>query len=194
MNKAMDLEQVITTRRTVYQFDDRSVDREVLTRCLNAAIWAPNHKLTQPWRFYIPAQQLHRKLSYIYAENRANKRAEPGSEAYDQIHEQACKKFMRVPQLVFVGQEQQQDETLRQEDYAACACAIQNFQLMAWYQGLGVQWSTGPMLQDPQTYQALQIDAQQVKLIGLLYVGYPNKDCLSNQRRKPLDQVCFYYD
>jgi nitroreductase len=56
------------------------------------------------------------------------------------------------------------------EEYAAVACAIQNFQLALWSQGVGCQWSTGPIINDPETCQLLQTDCE---LVAALYIGYP---------------------
>ena len=49
--RRMDVIEAIRTRRTVKAFRPDPVPREQLERILGAARWAPNHRLTQPWRF-----------------------------------------------------------------------------------------------------------------------------------------------
>lgn len=182
--------QLVRQRRTIHQFENQAIDQNHIDQCLEAAIWAPNHGLTQPWRFFVIGQQSHAQLVDIYARTRADKRAEAGTEQYQTIYQKACEKFKAIPQVVLVGQQQTTNATQSKEDYAACACAIQNFQLMAWELGLGVQWSTGPIIQDPQTYQLIGTFDQDIELIGVLYIGYPA--CVPNQLRKPIEAVTQY--
>ncbi|BCN92245.1 nitroreductase [Thiomicrorhabdus immobilis] len=190
---------LIKSRRTCYQFLDKEIyplDDTKLNNCLQAAIWAPNHKLTQPWQFYVVGEKLKNRLAEVYADNRASKKSQTDTECYAGFYQKALEKFMAIPQVILVGQVLAQDSTVRQEDYAACACAIQNFQLMAWQQKIGVQWSTGPIINDPRTYQNLSIEPSQIQLIGALYLGNIEENCqLKNQsKRKTVEEVTFYLD
>lgn len=178
-------------RRTVYQFIDQKVESNKLNQCLEAAIWAPNHGLTQPWRFYVIGDQTQQALTQLYAKLRADKRAIAGSEEHNAIYLKACERFMANPQIVIVGQVCSLDSVKSKEDYAACACAIQNFQLAAWEQGLGVQWSTGPIINHEKTYQILGLDPAEIELIGILYMGYPQ--CVPESQRLPVSQVLSTY-
>src|SRR5919205_584537 len=47
------LESVITERRSIKQFLPTPVPRSLITRLLDLAVWAPNHRLTEPWRIYV---------------------------------------------------------------------------------------------------------------------------------------------
>jgi len=195
MTDAEQLLQLIQSRRTCYQFSDKStspVSHDDLRHCLTAAIWAPNHKLTEPWRFWVLSEAQQNQLASVYAELRASRRAEKGTEAFETIYQQAVQKFNAMPKIVLVGQVLADDAVVRKEDYAACSCAIQNLQLMAWKLGIGVQWSTGPILQDQVTYQQIGASPSQIELIGALYMGNLKGDCSSsNGKRKPLEEVVF---
>lgn len=188
-----DLQNLIASRRTCYLFNPKEtmpLKDDAVYRCLNAAIWAPNHKLTQPWRFWVLGAQSQSELAEVYAQLRADKRAQPQSEAHQSIYQAAIEKFHKFPRIVLVGQVLDGDEVRRKEDYAACACAIQNLQLVAWQQGIGVQWSTGPILQSDFTYQMLGESKDKVELIGALYMGYLKGDCnTQNAKRKPVEEV-----
>ena len=179
-------------RRTIYQFTSQPVEAAKLTHCLEAAIWAPNHGLTQPWRFYVIGNDTKHRLTQVYATNRAAKRAQVNTLEYNDIYAKACERFIANPQILLVGQQRTDNTIQSKEDYAACACAIQNFQLAAWEQGIGVQWSSGPILNDEQTYQILGLDSQQIELIGILYMGYAQ--CIPNSTRKPLTEVVTYFN
>ncbi len=192
----------IQSRRTCYQFlekTDNPVHLKSIQMCLNAAIYAPNHKLTQPWRFCLAGEDTQRQLAHIYADNRALKntqiltkeRLSKAEVNYDCFYQKAFDKFMAIPSVILVGQQVSMNEVVYKEDYAACACAIQNFQLMAWSLDIGVQWSTGPIISDQRTYDLLEIKRENIELIGALYLGHIDEGCLPNKelKRKPLNEV-----
>lgn len=192
------LKELIQARRTCYQFADAEnfpVSDHTLYECLEAARWAPNHKLTQPWRFLIVGKQAKREMAHIYADNRALRKAQQGDEQYQIFYEKAFDKFIAIPKVVLIGQVLNQNLITQKEDYAACACAIQNFQLMAWSLQVGVQWSTGPIISDPRTYQYLTIDSKQTEIIGALYLGHLKEDCQNqNVKREPLEHFIIHLD
>ncbi|QCU89153.1 nitroreductase family protein [Thiomicrorhabdus sediminis] len=184
----------ILSRRTCYQFIDKALDKEQLNQCIQAAISAPNHKLTQPWFFYIVGDQTAQSLSHIYADNRAKKKAGDDLDCYQIMYDKAIAKYNAIPQVVLITQNLADDEVTRQEDYAACSCAIQNMQLMAWSLNIGMQWSTGPIINDERTYQLLSIDSSKQQIIGAIYMGYTELDCQAKNplKRKSVDQVSRY--
>src|SRR5919198_999884 len=49
----MDLEQAIRTRRTHKAYRPEPVERATLDELFELARWAPNHHLTNPWRFRV---------------------------------------------------------------------------------------------------------------------------------------------
>ena len=103
---------------------------------------------------------------------------------------------MAIPKVVLVGQILSRCETTQKEDYAACACAIQNFQLMAWQQTMGVQWSSGPIISDSRTYKELELQRTDIEIIGALYLGNIDDQCQpkSLPKRKTLEEITVYLD
>ena len=197
MNQTL-LFECIKSRRTCYQFLEKQcfpVASDAIQMCLEAAIHAPNHKLTQPWLFWVLSESMQTKLAHIYANNRALKNSqtskEKNREVYQKLYQKAFDKFEAIPQVILVGQVLVEDSLIQKEDYAACACAIQNFQLMAWSLQIGVQWSTGPILSDQESYDLLGITKQKIELIGALYLGQIDESCVPSKlvKRKPLNEV-----
>ena len=47
----MDLDSAIRARRTHKQYGSEPVSEAVVRELVEIARWAPNHKLTNPWRF-----------------------------------------------------------------------------------------------------------------------------------------------
>jgi nitroreductase len=160
----MELYETLRSRRTIKDFKPDRVPDEALDRALSAGIWAQNHRLTEPWRFIVLGPDTHRALAAI-----------------DQ-------KLATKPAIVAVTYRLSDDASQRREDYAATCCAIQNIQLAAWADGLGMQWSTGRTSQLPETHTLLGINADEEELVGLLYFGYP-ANVPKAQPRKPLEEV-----
>ena len=65
------------------------------------------------------------------------------------------------------------DALRAKEDYAAACCAIHNILLTAWERGIGMQWSTSGLINDPESLELLQISPVEEEIIGFLYTGYP---------------------
>ena len=90
--------------------------------------------------------------------------------------------------MVAVSQRLSGPAAQQREDYAAVACAIQNIQLAAWAEGIGMQWSSGKIIALPQTYEVLNIPAGEEEIVGLLFFGYP-ASIPAAPARKPLAAV-----
>ena len=180
----------IFNRQTIYNFTPQPVPDEAISACLKAAILAPNHRLTQPWRFFILGKTSQKALAQVYAQMRAEKKAQKGAD-FNQAWSKAYKRFMGFPQVVLVGQAIDKDE-IDLEDYAAVVCAIENFMLCAWEKGLGVQWSSGPLLQSKILTQITGCAPNKMHWVGLFYIGYPAGDIPPRPARKPLSEVVTY--
>ena len=49
----MSILEVIQSRRTVKKFKSDRIEREMYTKWLEAASYAPNHRMTEPWEILI---------------------------------------------------------------------------------------------------------------------------------------------
>jgi len=198
MNES-DVFNLIKSRRTCYKFlnaEQFPVQSKDVIKAVEAATFAPNHKMTQPWRFFVLGPDMTQKLSEIYADNRAQKKSKGDPSLYACLYEKAIHKFCTIPTIVMVAQVRQEDPITEKEDYAACSCAIQNFKLMAWQLKMGVQWSSGPIINDIRTYDLLSIDPDLFTLIGALYIGNIDDSCVPKTDKKllDLDEVCAFLE
>ena len=184
----MDVLEAIRTRRTIFQFKPDPVPMEVLEKICGYGIWAPNHHLTNPWRFTVLGEEMKEKLGRRYAEIQREKCADGvGEEIRKKAGEGGYNKFMSKPTIVAVSCLQEGDEQQKREDYAATCCAMMNVQLAAWNEGVGMQWSTGPITMEEETYRLLGVDPEREYIIGFFYTGYP--ETVLNKERKPLSDV-----
>lgn len=184
----MDVIEAIRTRRTIASFLPDAVPAKDLERILANGVWAPNHHLTEPWRFAILGPETQRLLAERYAEWRMEKAPIEDVARRTRIREDSRRKFLSIPTIVAVAALQEGDQKRRREDYAAVCCAIQNVQLAAWSEGVGVKWSTSGVTTDPLTYDLLGFDPERFDIVAFLYIGYPAAVPV-RERKTPLDQI-----
>ena len=173
----MELSTALFGRRTIKDFKTDPVPADALERALTAGLWAQNHKLTEPWRFTVLGPETHRRLAGAFVGSQP-----PAARA------DAEAKILSKPLVVAVSQRLGGDPLQEREDYGAIACAVQNIQLAAWAEGLGMQWSSGKVIRLPAVYELLGIDREAEEIVGLLFFGYPARTPAAPPRR-PLSEV-----
>ena len=184
----MNLQEALLSRRTVYRFEARDVPPSVLSAAFEAARWAPCHKHTNPWRFYELGPQIREKLLPLTTSLAKQKAAGLPPAQVEKGVAKAIGKIRDVPVLVAVTSARSVDDAFREkEDYAATTCAIHNWVLSLWGEGVGAQWSTGKITRHEATYEVLGIDPLREELVGFLKAGYPTK--VPSPPKKTLQEV-----
>lgn len=170
----------LARRRSAKTFADRAPSRDLVARLIEAATWAPNHRLTEPWRFVVLAGEERRRFGEHLAE------AMQREGAAEKTVESTRVKPLRSPVLLVVAQRGPAAfEELDREDYAAVACATQNLLLAATAEGLASKWSTGEMATMAAAREFLGLDEGD-RIVGYVYLGYPADDAEpSPPARKP---------
>lgn len=169
----MDLEDAIRTRRTHKAFRPRPVPRETLDELFELARWAPNHHLTNPWRFRVIGPQALERL----------KRA-AGPEA--------APKLDRAPTLVVCSCVVCGEEIQDTEDLMATSVAAYIVLLGAHARGLATYWRTPGVLRTAEGLAAVGVPENE-RFVGLLHLGEP----VQEQRvpdRAPAETTVAYLD
>jgi nitroreductase len=169
----MQVEDAIRGRRTHKSFEADPVPRETLEELLELARWAPNHRLTQPWRFRVLGPRALARL----------KEAAGPAEA---------PKLDRAPTLVVASAvltgAQQQDE----EDVCATACAVYAVLLGAHARGLAGYWRTPAALLSPAGREAVGIPGGE-RVLALIHLGASRTGPAPRERR-PVQHYVSYLD
>jgi nitroreductase len=167
----MDVEEAIRSRRTHKAFAPEPVPRELLDGLLELARWAPNHHLTNPWRFRVlgPA-----------ALGRLKQAAGP----------QGASKLDRAPTLVAATVVRSGDPVQDEEDLCATACATYAVLLGAHARGLAGYWRTPGVLRTPEGRQALGIPAGE-QFVALVHLGWPRQEKEPPQRAPQSDVIAY---
>ena len=147
----MELDELIRTRRTQKAYEPGPVDQGTLDELFELARWAPNHHLTNPWRFRVLGPAALEALKTAAGPESASK-------------------LDRAPTLVAASVMQTGDEVADDEDFAAAACASFIVLLGAHARGLDGYWRTPDVLRTPEGRAACGI-ADGERVLGLLHLG-----------------------
>ena len=164
----MDVEEAIRTRRTHKAYRPEPVDREQLEEILDLGRWAPNHNLTNPWRFRVIGPR---------ALERLKEAAGPES----------ASKLDRAPTLVVCSCVLTGDQIQDEEDLHATAAAAYIVLLAAHGRGLASYWRTPEVLRTPEGRSAVGMPDDE-HFVGLLHLGKPVQEQRPPERL-PADQV-----
>jgi nitroreductase len=181
----MNVQELILTRRTIHDYQPGPIPEGAVERAATAAMAAPNHRMTEPWRFVRVGPEARRTLVDISAELKGGASA-LGGPALEKLRA----KMLNPAELLVVCRVQHGDPDIAREDYAAIACAVQNAMLSFWAEGVGSKWSTGAVTTDERTYKALGIDPQTEEIVGFLWAGQALRiDLPKPRRRRTLEEV-----
>lgn len=164
----MEVEKAIRTRRTHKAYGPREVSRERLERLFELARWAPNHHVTNPWRFRVLGPRTRERLIEA-AEER-----QPG----------AAVKLRRSPTLVAVSARQTGEADQDREDLLATGVAAYIVLLGAHAAGLAGYWRTVPLLDEEAGRAIVGMPADEAP-VGLLYLGDPVQEQRTPERDPP---------
>ena len=168
------LTELVRARRTTKVFGPEPLGRATILELLELARWAPNHHLTNPWRFTVLGSGALARLKEA-----------AGAEA--------AGKLDRAPTLVAVGVTQSGDDPVQdEEDLLAAGCAAFLVLLGAEERGLASYWRTPAVLRTPAGRAALQVP-DDVRLIGLLHLGRRRQEQPAPERA-PLADVVSWLD
>jgi nitroreductase len=145
------VERAIRERRTHKAFGPEPVPREVVEELLELARSAPNHHLSQPWRFRVLGPASLRRLQEAGG---------PGEAV----------KLERAPTLVVASCVLSGDLVQDEEDLHAAACAVYAVLLGAQARGLASYWRTPGVLRSAAGREAVGLDPNE-RLVGLIHLG-----------------------
>ncbi len=169
--------EALRGRRSIELYEPGPVDHAVLREAIEVARWAPNHRLTQPWRFYLIGPETQRAIADLVGAVETRNKGE-------RVGELKRGRVLGMPGMFVVTSRRSSDELLDREDFAATACAAYSMMLYLWQRGVGTKWTTGSVTREPEFYELLGIDAEQERVVGLFWCGRP-KVVPTQKRREP---------
>jgi nitroreductase len=166
----MHVSEAIRARRSIKRFTDRPIRREEIEQLLAAAVAAPNHRLTQPWRFYVLGPEARYAYGLALGQRKAKKIEDP--EAARTMRETVAAEHRALPAMIAVAVVVNENPEIREEDYAAAMMAMQNLALAAVEMGLGTHLKTGGVMDDPAARAAAGVGDGE-RIVAIVNVGEP---------------------
>lgn len=176
----MDLADAIRQRRSIKRFTDQPVSREEMERLLDAATLAPNHRLTQPWRFYVLGPEARYAYGRALGVRKARKLDDPQAAAA--LRDSVAAEHRALPAMLAVAVVENDNPEIREEDYAAAMMGIQNLALQAVAMGLGSHLKTGGIMNDPDARAAAGVQANE-RIVAVVNIGHPAEIPSSKSRQ-----------
>lgn len=178
--------EVIRNRKTVFadEFKAIPVPDDVIEAILTDAIWAPNHKLTQPWRFVqLDSQSVRAEFGEYMLDFYRKKYTE--AQFPPSRYESTRNYTLHGGSIIFIMMHRSQEEILPEwEEIAAVSCAAQNIWLSCTARGLGAYWDTASATIG---FGERFGTSEKERCLGCFFIGYyDEKDISRNRKRKPL--------
>ncbi len=160
----------------------KKIEDSDIQQLLELADWAPTHAHTEPWRFVVFANNAIKEFCQDHAEMYKRHAQKFETAKYEKLLHNAdkashiiavCMKRGSNPKITFM------------EEVCATAAAVQNILLGASSLQIAALWSTGGLTYHAamKNYLGLKDEDQ---MIGLLYLGYSDKEPKDGERIVPL--------
>ena len=154
------------------QYSARKVHREQLELILTNGTWAPNHGMTQPWRYKVFLENGMKKLEEFLPE--LYRKLTPTEKFKETKFERLKNRLNHVSAVVVICLERDKSGKIPEmEEVEAVACSVQNMMLTTVAYGLACYWSTPGFIYSSEIKAFLGLEEQD-KCLGLFYIGYPS--------------------
>jgi nitroreductase len=180
----MDVLEAIGARRSIKRYTERPVEPEVIERLVEVATMAPNHRMTQPWRFYVMGPESRAGFGAALGTRKARRVDDP--QAAEDVLRKVEASHRDLPAMLAVSVVLDDNPEIREEDYAATFMAIQNLCLAACALGLGTHVKTGAVMDDPKSRSAVGVPEGE-RIIATISLGEPAEVPAAKERRAASD-------
>jgi nitroreductase len=176
----------IHQRRTCKSFSGAPVRRDQLETALELARWAPTHRLTEAWRFYVLEQPAVGRLAAFLRIDPAfaEERVDPKGSTKLQL---LLTRLPTAGAMVVITWVRASDPLINLEDHASAAAAAQNLLLACQAMGIASYWSTTRALVHPATLHWYGVDTDSESPLGCIWLGHASVMPAAPPRR-PLEE------
>lgn len=166
----MTIFEAIAARRSIKIFTDRVISNEAIDQLLEIAVQAPNHRMTEPWRFYVLGPKARFAYGAALGARKAKRVEDP--DAAEAVLAKVAETHRDLPAMIAVATTLDENPEIREEDYAATYMAIQNLCLAACAMGLGTHVKSGAVMDDPHARAAVGVPEGQ-RIVATISLGEP---------------------
>ncbi len=167
-----DIINLIKKRRSVFPKDYTGdpVNDSIIQQLLESAMWAPTHKLTEPWRFIVYSGDGRKKLASIQSEVYKKVTTADGT-FKEERYENLKHKPLQSSHIILICMKRNEKNIVPEiEEAGAVFCGIQNMYLVATALGVGCYLSTGGVTYFEEAKAAFGLSPTD-RIIGFFHVG-----------------------
>ena len=191
----MELFEALKSRRSIAKLKPDAVPRETLEKILESALWAPNHKRLEPWKFFVFSGDSREKLANALTENYRLDHPDASDEELETKGRKSAARVLAAPVTIVVTSDAHEDEILDLENYAATSAAVEHILLAAHALGLGATWRTGEAAYTTprNAIKGLLGVEQSTRIVALVILGYRDTE-VKEGKRAPLEEKVTWFD
>lgn len=179
----MSIKNTLKSRVSTTKFTTDLVDPQKIIELLDYAVYAPNHKMREPWRFIILEGE--GKVSFVSKYIHSFKPLEQNEQQL------LVNKVFQAPFVLAVVMPKNPDYRDELEDLQACAALIENFLLLLTEEGLSGAWKTPKYIESDRFKDILGVTSNEI-VVGLVMVGY-SEQTPNPKRRKSAQEITTIY-
>ena len=166
----MPLLDLLLRRRSIKKFTARPVTRAEIETLLDAAVLVPNHRLTEPWRFYVLGPDAREAYGLALGVRKARKIEDP--EASRTMRDRVAAEHRALPCMIAIALVKSDNPEIAEEDYASAMMGVHNMMLAAAELGLGTAIRTGGVMGDAAARAAAGVGENE-RIVAIVNVGEP---------------------
>ena len=181
--------KLIQSRRSTKPrlFNGNKIEDKIIWQILENANWAPNHGLTQPWRYHVFCSSGLDKLAEFQADLYRQKT--PAEKFKQDKYERMKSNILKSSHVIVICMERQKSEKIPEiEEIEAVACSVQNMALTAAAYSICSFWGSGGVTYTTELKEFLGL-GENDKCLGYLYLGYSDNPTTKSRRDSIKDKV-----
>lgn len=177
--------EALKNRRAIRNYTTQPVEKEKIKQILQAATYAPNDRMREPWHFYViqdDAMKRYEEMASAYLQERFPTKPN--------LVESSLKVVQTTPVAIVVTADIVEDDADATADNVfAVSSAIMSMWLAAEELGLGFVWRTRGvgLVHDPRMHAFIGANDSQ-KVVGTIFIGYPEEQELKDKKRTPFEE------
>ncbi len=181
MESSNEVIRAIKTRRNAAKLSaEQPVSREMIETVLEAATWAPNHHMTEPWRFVVISGDERKRLGEAVADALSSMPANPPSST-ETVERERIRPLTAPVIIAAISSPHPEKGAIVQEELVAGGAALQNMLLAAHSIGLATKLKTGAFSYSRVIRSFLKMKDSE-SLITFVYLGFPEGEARPGRR------------
>ena len=187
------LNQLIKSRRSTKPrlYNGQQVPNDIVWQILENANWAPNHGLTQPWRFKVFTDRGLEKLATFQAD--LYKKLTPQEKFNREKYERMKTNSLKSSHVIVICMKRQTSEKILEiEEIEAVASSVQNMALTAAAYEICSFWGSGGITYTEELKKFIGL-GEKDRCLGYLYLGYSDTPTTIS-RRDPIAEKVEWFD